>query len=150
MSDMTADSVYREICQNIRETDAISFKLLNLVPLGSTLGAGVLALFQKNTAIDSPLVNASAIVLMSVAGSVIVFGLYKWEMRNIQKCNWLIDRAAAMEDEGMLIQYEGWNSQETRWGKTRAEKLIYKTSMLIWLIPVVMVLINYLQTRYSR
>jgi len=151
MSDLNAESVYKEICQNIRETDAISFKLLNLVPLGSTLGAGILALFQKSALLENApsLVIASAIVFLSLTGSVIVFGLYKWELRNIQKCKFLIDQAANIEEGETIRQYKGWNQQKARWGKTRAEKLIYRTSMLIWFIPVAVLLITYLQSKLS-
>ena len=148
MSDINAESVYKEICQNIRETDAISFKLLNLVPLGSTLAGGILALFQKSALLENgpSLVIGFAIVFLSLAGSVIVFGLYKWELRNIQKCNFLIDQAANMEETGQT-QFKGWNQQKAIWGKTRAEKLIYRTSMLIWLIPVAILFITYLQSK---
>ena len=143
MSDLESESVYKEICQNIRETDAISFKLLNLVPLGSTLGGGLLALLQKNALLEnsSRPVIGSAIVLLSLAGATIVFGLHKWELRNIQKCKWLIDRAAELEPQG-AAQYKGWSQQTSVWGKTRAEKLIYTASMLIWLIPIVMVVMS--------
>jgi len=139
------ESIYKEICQNIRETDAISFKLLNLVPLGSALGGGILAILGKNALLQttSRPVTASAIVLLSAAGATIVFGLHKWELRNIQKCNWLIDKASDLEREG-AAQYKGWSDQkpEGKWGKTRAEKLIYNASMLIWMIPVVMLVIG--------
>lgn len=145
MNEVASESIYKEICQNIRETDAISFRLLNLVPLGSTLGGGLLAILGKNALLQdtSRLVTASAIVLLSAAGATIVFGLHKWEMRNIQKCNWLIDKASDLEREG-AAQYRGWGEQkpEGKWGKTRAEKLIYNASMLIWMIPVVMLLIG--------
>lgn len=146
MSNLNAESVYKEICQNIRETDAISFKLLNLVPLGSTLGGAILALFQKSASLENPLspVIASAIVFLSLSGSVIVFGLYKWELRNIQKCKFLIDQVANMEEVGQ-IQYKGWSQQEATWSKTRAEKLIYHTSMLIWLIPIAILFVTYWQ-----
>ena len=139
------EPIYKEICQNIRETDAISFKLLNMVPLGSTLGGALLAVVQKNALLQNSArpVVASAIVLLSAAGATIVFGLHKWELRNIQKCKWLIDRASALEQQG-AEQYKGWSDQkpEGEWGKTRAEKLIYNASMLIWMIPVVMLLIS--------
>jgi hypothetical protein len=143
MSALESESVYHEICQNIRETDSVSFKLLNLVPLGSTLGGALLAVLQKNSLLQSTAHSGAnaAIVLLSLAGATIVFGLHKWELRNIQKCKWLIDRAAALEPQGST-QYKGWNEQITTWGKTRAESLIYTASMLVWLIPIVMLLIG--------
>jgi hypothetical protein len=149
MSNLNAESVYKEICQNIRETDAISFKLLNIVPLGSTLGGGILSLFQKSTLLENApsLVIPSSIVFLSLTGSVLVFGLYKWELRNIQKCKFLIDQAANIEGRGTIVQYKGWNQQKAIWGKTRAERLIYRTSILIWLIPVAILCITYLQSK---
>lgn len=145
MNEVASESIYKEICQNIRDTDAISFKLLNLVPLGSTLGGGVLAILGKNALLENNprVVTASAIVLLSAAGATIVFGLHKWELRNIQKCKWLIDKASDLEREG-AVQYKGWSDQKAQgdWGKTRAEKLIYNASMLIWMIPVVMLVIG--------
>jgi len=143
MSDLNSESVYKEICQNIRETDSISFKLLNLVPLGSTLGGGLLTILQKNSLLQNspPSVSAAAIVLLSLAGTIIVFGLYIWELRNIQKCKWLIARAADLEPQG-AVQYKGWEEQTKTWSKTLAESLIYIASMFIWLIPIVMLRIG--------
>lgn len=145
MNEVASESIYKEICQNIRETDAISFKLLNLVPLGSTLGGGLLAILGKNALLQdtSRLVTVSAIVLLSVAGATIVFALHKWELRNIQKCKWLIDRASDLEHEG-AVQYKRWSDQKAQgdWGKTRAEKVIYNASMLIWMTPIVMLVIG--------
>jgi hypothetical protein len=144
MNNMEPESIYKDICQNIRETDVISFKLLNLVPLSSTLGAGILALFQKNALPENTSRPAllSGIVFLSLAGSAIVFGLYKWEQMNIQKCRWLIRRAAKLEKEEAL-QYKGWLEQSASLGKSSAESLIYRTSILIWLIPIAMLLITY-------
>lgn len=145
MNEIGLESIYKEICRNIRETDAISFKLLNLVPLGSALGGGILAILGKNTLLQniSHLVAASAIVLLSLAGATIVFALHKWELRNIQKCKWLIDRASDLEQQG-AAQYKGWSGQKAEgdWGKTRAEKLIYNASLLMWMIPIVVLVIS--------
>jgi len=41
MTDIDQNAAYKEICENIRETDRISFKLLSLVPISSGVGAGV-------------------------------------------------------------------------------------------------------------
>ncbi len=126
MTDIDRTAAYKEVCENIRETDRNSFKLLSFVPLSSGVGAGgVLTLLQNSTLLNEvprP-VLAIAIVLLSLIAASIVFGLYKWELRNIQKCKWLIDRAAAMEKEGGISQYEGWGDQENDWGKKRSETL---------------------------
>ena len=111
MTDIDRIAAYKEVCENIRETDRNSFKLLSFVPLSSGVGAGgVLTLLQNSTLLNEvprP-VLAVAIVLLSLTAVSIVFGLYKWKLRNIQKCNWLIDRVAAMEKKGGISQYEGW------------------------------------------
>lgn len=49
---MQNDSTYREICNNVRVTDDISFKLLSLVPLVS--GSAVLVLVMKADIFWSP------------------------------------------------------------------------------------------------
>jgi len=94
-------------------------------------------------------VLATAIVLLSLTAASIVFGLYKWELRNIQKCAWLIDRTAALEKEGGISQYEGWEKQETSWGKTRSENLIYRIAIAVWLVPIGMLLVTWLQFKVS-
>ena len=142
MIDIDRTAAYKEVCENIRETDRISFKLLSLVPLSSSLGAGILTLLQDSAMLEKiphPVLTV-IILLLSVTAAAIVFGLYKWELRNIQKCKWLIKRAAAMEREGWITQYKGWDKQESDWGKTRSEKLIYRVAIAVWLIPVVAVL----------
>jgi len=85
--------VYEQICQNIRVTDEISFKLLGLVPLISSSGAAILSVAQKRDFIGD-----IAVASVSIAAAVITFGLFKWELRNIQKCNWLIVKAAELEE----------------------------------------------------
>ena len=145
MMDIDRTAAYKEICENIRETDRISFKLLSLVPLSSGVGAGVLTLLQKSALLENiPRPGlAVAMVLLSLIAASIVFGLYKWELRNIQKCNWLIGRAAALEKSGGISQYEGWENQETSWGKTRSEKLIYRIAIAVWFVPIGMLLLTW-------
>jgi len=65
------------------------------------------------------------------------------EMRNIQKCNWFIERAAALEAAG-VTQYRGWSEQpRPGWGKTEAERLIYGTAIVAWLVPALVVLLRH-------
>ena len=143
MQDIDRTAAYQEICENIRETDRISFKLLSFVPLVSSVGAGTLTLLHDSTLLDEiphPIL-AVAIILLSLTAASIVFGLFKWELRNIQKCDWLIDRAATLEKEGGISQYEGWENQTSAWGKTRSEKLIYRIAIVVWFIPIGMILL---------
>ena len=144
MSDLNSESVYKEICQSIRETDAISFKLLNLVPLGFKSWRRCTAVLQKNTLLQTapPPVTAAAIVLLSLAGAAIVFGLHKWELRNIEKCRIVvINRAERSGTASDTVQRIGNEAEAGRGRRARAENLIYRVSMLIWLIPIVMLLI---------
>lgn len=108
--------VYEEICTNIRTSDDISFKLLGFVPLISGSGAAILTLGQiwGDT-------SSVAVLLISIVASIVTFGLFKWEMRNVQKCDWLIARAAELEqsffyvetpgERRVISQFYGWGFQ---------------------------------------
>lgn len=156
---------YKEICNNIRVTDDISFKLLNIVPVLSGIGATALVYIEKNNVSSGYL--SLAVIGFSICGALITLGLFKWELRNIQKCNWLIERAGDFE-RGLLqgtpqtskIQFADFNDEiknlkisrvfkktwretfEMSWGKTESEKLIYSTAIAVWLIPVVVVILQ--------
>lgn len=54
----------------------------------------------------------------------VTFGLFKWEIRNVQKCDWLIERAAELErsyfhfqdpetKKRILPQFHGWSLQKS-------------------------------------
>ena len=108
--------VYEEICTNIRTSDDISFKLLGFVPLISGSGAAILTLGQiwGDT-------SSIAVLLISIVASIVTFGLFKWELRNVQKCDWLIARAAELErsffytetpgEKRVISQFYGWSLQ---------------------------------------
>ncbi len=152
--------LYKEICNNIRVTDDISFKLLGLVPILSGVGSTALTLIDKNRSVSS--YSDYVVMSLSILGAVVTFGLFRWELRNIQKCNWLISRAAKLEP---LIfkswrdarQYEGVardehirasslneisdkSKQKRSWGKTQSERLIYIAAIIAWLVPLAIVL----------
>ncbi len=147
---------YKEIGQNIRATDEISFKLLGIVPLASGVGAGVLTLLEKGKLLGEGKESLGAVIFLSLFGALITYGLFIWERRNIQKCNWLMERAADFElrllgetpQRPTSIQWEGWGaemkpasrSRRTQWGKTEAERLIYSAAIVAWLIPAVVAL----------
>ena len=82
--------LYSEIWTGIRETDSNSFKLLGLVPLASGSGSGVLVSLYDA-------LGAVSVVLLSLLGAVVTFGLYRWELRNIQMCSRLLKRAEWLE-----------------------------------------------------
>lgn len=109
--------VYEEVCTNIRTSDDISFKLLGLVPLISSSGAAILTLSKI-----WPDTSSIAILLISLVAMAVTFGLFKWEIRNVQKCDWLVARAAELErsffqfqdseaKKRTMSQFYGWDSQ---------------------------------------
>jgi hypothetical protein len=124
------ENYYTTICTNIRFTDDISFKLLGLVPLFS--GAGMFVAVLKSEYAWSP-----AIYGLAAFGALITLGLFRWELRNIQTCKWLIDCGKALErgehpaDPGQF--YRRANSP-LGVGKTEAEKLIYGVTIFTWLL----------------
>ncbi len=83
-----AEQRYTEICNNIRALDQNSFHLLQFVPLVTT--AAILGLSFLN-------IPFAALWLISWVGAAVTFGLYRWEMRNIQICRWLQERADIIE-----------------------------------------------------
>ena len=135
--------IYKEICANIRNTDEISFRLLGLVPVVSGAAASVLALIEKSNFLrDMATCGVSLVVLsFSVLGFCVTFGLFRWELRNIEKCKWLVRRAEDLEQYALKIgkiklesiQYLGWPSSS--WGKTKSEKVVYGAALSAWLIP---------------
>src|SRR5262245_49124682 len=146
---------YKEIYANIRDTDEISFKLLRIVPLSSGLGAGALVLLDKSGLLEA--FAAMAVIPLSLLGAIVTFGLFRWELRTIQRCLWLISRAASMEVDILKqpkLQYDGMAKEEHRhacavsdirlaslldrpWGKTQSEKLVYLAAIAGWLVPFV-------------
>jgi hypothetical protein len=138
---------YAEICSNIRATDEISFKLLGLVPLVS--GAGIFVLLDRS---KQPAWSPMA-VFVAVFGAVVAFAIYRWEIRNIQTCRWLIDRAAELERKGLGLasgQFYGRDPAPVllgrRMGKTEAERLLYWTTIAAWLLlPIVAAVTHHLR-----
>jgi hypothetical protein len=154
-------ALYRDLVENIKVTDDISFKLLGAVPLVSGIGSGALSLLEARGAL-----NNLAVVTLSLVGCVLTIGLFRWELRNIQKCNWFISRAARLEKlmfpGGEAQQFKGVASkahleaEEMKdiattplwgpgplwegWGKTQSEKLIYGAAIAAWLVPIVVTL----------
>src|SRR5262245_46368322 len=86
---------YKEICSNIRVTDEISFKLLGIVPIISGIGSGALSMLGKSQSLTG--YTNFAVFSLSVFGALITCGLFIWELKNIRKCAWLINRAADFE-----------------------------------------------------
>jgi hypothetical protein len=157
----TVDRVYAEISASVRTTDDISFKLLGLVPLIS--GGGIFLLLDASKQPDwSPVT-----IFIALFGAVATFAIYRWEVRNIQTCNWLIARGAELEElnwpeeksgvaKGQFSNRDpeprvlGWmskpdpnrkgQSRVLNWkmGKTDAERLLYTLTIVAWLLlPII-------------
>jgi hypothetical protein len=150
--DPQMSAIYRNLIENIRVTDDISFKLLGTVPLVSGIGSGGLSLLTMS----GHRLNDFAVLGLSLIGCAITIGLFRWELRNIQRCTWFISRAANIErqmfPDGDACQFNGFLAEKHLkvkdlaeikialmwtgpWGKTRAEKLIYTAATAAWLIP---------------
>ena len=124
------ENYYTNLCNNVRSTDDISFKLLGLVPLFS--GSGLLLAVLKSDYFWSP-----AIYAIAAFGALITLGLFRWELRNIQTCSWLIRRGADVEeaeDEQKAGQFYRRTAAPLGVGKTEAEKLIYGATTFTWLL----------------
>lgn len=124
------DNYYTNLCNNVRFTDDVSFKLLGLVPLFS--GSGMLVAVLRSEYFWSP-----AIYAIAAFGALVTLGLFRWELRNIQVCLWLIERGKDAEEAegaakpGMFYRRA---SSPMRIGKTEAEKLIYGATIFTWLL----------------
>ena len=155
------DKVYAEISASVRTTDDISFKLLGLVPLIS--GGGIFLLLDVSKQPDWSLVT----IFIALFGAVVTFAIYRWEVRNIQTCNWLIARGAELEElswpreqvgvpKGQFSNRDpkprvlGWRSKpdpnrkgpsrvlDWRMGKADAERLLYTVTIVAWLLlPII-------------
>ena len=156
--------LYKEVCANIRESDDISFKLLGLIPALAGSAAGALVFLETSDFGGST--SSSAVLALSVIGFGITFGVVRWELRNIQKCVWLITRAKDLEqfalarggDPPTTIQYVGYEDAKrphaewgsvwewgSAWGKTEAEVWIYIFALLAWSVPAAVALVSLLR-----
>jgi hypothetical protein len=145
--------LYKSLIENIKTTDDISFKLLGTVPLLSGVGSGALSLLLQS----GQKLNGVSVLALSLVGCAITIGLFRWELRNIQRCAWFISRAAKIEQQifpnDNVGQFKGFGSKDNlkakelsditlskfwKWpgGKTQAEKLIYSAAIAAWLIPI--------------
>lgn len=137
--------VYQEVRAEIATTDDVSFKLMGLVPLVS--GAALLGLVfsEKAPALAgtaaSP-AHATAVTMLCLFAAAVTLGLFRWELRNVQSCNWLIARSAALEVHGLarlaldprLLERP---AAPQRIGKEIAEKCIYVSTVVAWLaLPI--------------
>ena len=84
-------------------------------------------------------------IFVALLGAAVTFAIYRWEVRNIQICKWLIARGAELEEKelGLLEGQFYKRVQEPRllgqkMGKTEAERLLYTVIIAAWLLlPIV-------------
>ena len=139
-------AVYQRVRAEISTTDDISFKLMGLVPLIS--GAGLLSLIFSDKvpalagASGASPSGATAVTALCLFAAAVTLGLFRWELRNVQACNWLIARAHALEARGLAaLDLDARLLDRPRApdgiGKEIAEKSIYGVTVAVWLtVPV--------------
>jgi hypothetical protein len=81
---------------------------------------------------------AALVTLLALFAGAITLGLFRWELRNVQTCSWLIEYADAVEQRALAAQgmreiFRPRPGPPQRIGKTEAEKLIYSVTILAWL-----------------
>ena len=130
---VSADRIYQEVCADIRATDEISFKLMGLVPL--VTGAAFLTFCVSDELSEMP----KLIIAVSVFAALITLALFRWELRNIQKCNSLLKRA----DEMAKVDSRTMPPKPSGIGKTKAEAAVYSVTIVTWLLmPVIFLAFN--------
>ena len=140
--DLSLKDVYLGILEDIRRTDDISFKLLALVPLVSGVGLVSIVFGEKISGFEKDgrfsLLAASILAVLSLFAALITLGLLRWELRNVQTCKWLSQRAQQLEqvtlDEDALGEtFFSRPVAPTHIGKEIAEKFIYSATIITWL-----------------
>ncbi len=126
---VNAAQVYTEVCKSIRETDDISFKLIGLIPLFS--GASILTFVGSE--VSKSLIPV--IPFQALFAAAITLALYRWELRNIQICNWQWERAKLLE-KSVFQKDKDKRRQRPKspsmFGKTEAAKCAYSITVLAW------------------
>jgi hypothetical protein len=139
MSELTDAKIYEQLSVDIRTTDDISFKLMGFVPLVS--GTGVVGLLLAENRLALP---PAVICLLSLFAAAVTLGLFRWELRNIQNCRWLIDYADALEQKalGRANLKDAYVTQPPSpqgIGKQGGEAIIYASTVATWLaLPAVL------------
>lgn len=151
--------LYQEICKKIKDTEAISFRLLVWVPLLS--GLGMLILCTMSEKLPSWLM-----IVIGLFGAMITYFIFRWEKRNMQMNDTFRSYAEILEVKKIQLEHDNppfdmslagpysllrskdkprlWHSMEhlQGWGKSEAETAIYSTTILFWLLlPLLVVLI---------
>ena len=101
---------------------------MGIVPLVS--GASVLTFFLKENLSGNPKLVAA----FALFAALITLGLFRWELRNIQKCSWLRKRAEELELSALNgMKVLAGPKPPLHIGKTEAKKWIYSVTIVAWL-----------------
>ena len=87
---------YREVCESHAGITDFRAKLLALLPIASGTGIGLLLTQLKD---DLPRIDALWLVAIGVFGTLVTFGLFLYELRQIDVCKQLRNHAAWIEGE---------------------------------------------------
>lgn len=140
-NDADVAAVYGVIYSGIWKTDAISFKLLGLVPVVSGGGATILVAL-----LETDVLGPLAIGFLSVLGVITTAAAYRWERRNIQTCERLWARAKQLEKRLGFGRFAGREDPPSLFGlgigKSEAEGVIYGASLAAWLVPLAVAIAN--------
>jgi hypothetical protein len=123
--------IYEAIQKGISDTDAISFRLIGLVPLVSATGLLTIVLGLRDTHV---------LPLLSIFAAAVTLGILGWELWNIQTCHWYINFAHELERRTLkplaLPDYviERPGRPPANFGKHNAAKVIYATTIATWLV----------------
>ena len=96
-------TIYKEISSRLQKIDDFRAKLLGFLPLAS--GTGLFLLFGRSFGnADFRTYIEPYLLPVGLFGFMITLGLFFYEIRGIQRCNFLIKRGAAIEN---LIRIQG-------------------------------------------
>jgi hypothetical protein len=87
---------YQEVCRSHAGITDFRAKLLAILPIASGAGVGLLVA-QENGDLSSR--EAALLVALGIFGAVVTAGLFLYELRQIDVCKQLRDRAAAIESD---------------------------------------------------
>jgi len=87
---------YQEVCRSHAGITDFRAKLLAILPIASGAGVGLLVA-PGNGELSSA--EAALLVALGIFGAVVTAGLFLYELRQIDVCKQLRDRAAAIENE---------------------------------------------------
>jgi hypothetical protein len=87
---------YQEVCRSHAGITDFRAKLLAILPIASGAGVGLLVAQEEG---DLSSREAALLVALGIFGAVVTAGLFLYELRQIDVCKQLRERAAAIENE---------------------------------------------------